>query len=325
MSDRLTIAFVGTGVMGAAMAGHLMDAGHRLVVFNRTKDKAGRLLERGAQWADSAGEAAASADVTITIVGYPGDVEAVYLGTGGIVERAREGALLIDMTTSTPTLAVRIAEAASARGVLALDAPVSGGDVGAREATLTIMAGGTAEAFERALPLFEVMGRTYTHAGGPGTGQHTKMANQIGIAGTMLGLVEALQYAKAAGLDLERTHAALSGGGANSWSWGAYGPRILSGDFAPGFFVKHFVKDLRIALDEARAMELRLPGLELAERLYAFLLDADGAELGTQALWLLYERRDLRAARRGRTPPRAPTSVRAVLPSPTSPVRSTAC
>jgi 3-hydroxyisobutyrate dehydrogenase len=290
MSDRLTIAFVGTGVMGAAMAGHLMDAGHRLVVFNRTKDKAGRLLERGAQWADSAGEAAASADVTITIVGYPGDVEAVYLGTGGIVERAREGALLIDMTTSTPTLAVRIAEAASARGVLALDAPVSGGDVGAREATLTIMAGGTAEAFERALPLFEVMGRTFTHAGGPGSGQHTKMANQIGIAGTMLGLVEALQYAKAAGLDLERTHAALSGGGANSWSWGAYGPRILSGDFAPGFFVKHFVKDLRIAIDEARDLGIELPGLELAERLYARLQEADGAELGTQALWLLYER-----------------------------------
>jgi 3-hydroxyisobutyrate dehydrogenase len=194
------------------------------------------------------------------------------------------------MTTSTPTLAMKIAEAAEARGLAALDAPVSGGDVGARNATLTIMAGGTLEAFERALPLFEAMGKTYTLAGGPGAGQHTKMANQIGIAGTMLGLVEALQYAKATGLDLERTHTALSAGGANSWSWGAYGPRILAGDFDPGFFVKHFVKDLRIAIDESCSLGLALPGLELAERLYARLADEGGAELGTQALWLLYER-----------------------------------
>lgn len=292
MAERPRVAFVGTGVMGAAMAGHLLDAGYPLVVFNRTREKAEGLLARGATWAGSPGEAASRTEMTITMVGYPADVEEIYLGADGIVERAPEGALLIDMTTSTPTLAVRIAEAASARGLLALDAPVSGGDVGARNATLTIMAGGDAAAFERAMPLFEAMGKTYTLAGGPGAGQHTKMANQIGIAGTMLGLIEALQYAKAAGLDLERTHAALSGGGANSWSWGAYGPRILSGDFAPGFFVKHFVKDLRIALDESRALGLVLPGLELAERLYARLQKADGAELGTQALWLLYERGD---------------------------------
>lgn len=290
MAARPTVAFIGTGVMGAAMAGHLQGAGHPLVVFNRTREKAGGLLAAGATWADSPGEAASRADVTITMVGYPADVEEVYLAPGGIIERAPEGALLIDMTTSTPRLAARIAEAAAVRGLAVLDAPVSGGDVGARNAALTIMAGGQAPAFERALPLFEVMGRTFTHAGPAGAGQHTKMANQIGIAGTMLGLVEALQYAKATGLDLERTHAALSGGGANSWSWGAYGPRILAGDFAPGFFVKHFVKDLRIALEEARALGLSLPGLELAERLYARLQDADGAELGTQALWLLYER-----------------------------------
>jgi len=290
MTDRPTIAFVGTGVMGVAMAGHLLDAGYPLVVFNRSRAKAEPLLVRGAKWADSAGEAASRADVTITMVGYPHDVEEVYLAPDGIVERAPDGALLVDMTTSTPTLATRIAEAAAARGLATLDAPVSGGDVGARNATLTIMAGGEGSAFERALPLFEVMGKTYTHVGLAGAGQHTKMANQIGIAGTMLGLIEALQYARAAGLDLERTHAALSGGGANSWSWGAYGPRILAGDFAPGFFVKHFVKDLRIALDESRALGLELPGLELAERLYARLLDADGADLGTQALWLLYER-----------------------------------
>ncbi len=293
MPDRPTVAFVGTGVMGLAMAGHLLDAGFPLVAFNRTPEKAAPLLAGGATWADSAGEASAQADVTITMVGYPTDVEQVYLGEGGIVERAREGALVIDMTTSTPTLAIRIAAAASERGIAALDAPVSGGDVGAKNATLTIMAGGERPAFERAMQLFEVMGKTFTLMGGAGSGQHAKMANQIGIAGTMLGLVEALQYAKAAGLDLELTHAALSGGGANSWSWGAYGPRILGGDFAPGFFVKHFVKDLRIALDESAAMDLRLPGLELAERLYSRLQDADGADLGTQALWLLYDRGDV--------------------------------
>ena len=292
MSDRPTVAFIGTGVMGAAMAGHLLDAGYPLVVFNRTREKAEQLLARGAKWADWAGEAASRADVTISMVGYPNDVEEVYLAPGGIIERAPAGSLLIDMTTSTPTLAVGIAEAAAARDLQALDAPVSGGDVGARNATLTIMAGGEQEAFERALPLFEAMGKTFTLMGGPGAGQHAKMANQIGIAGTMIGLVEALQYAKSAGLDLHQVHTALSGGGANSWSWGAYGPRIMAGDFAPGFFVKHFVKDLRIALDEAHAMELRLPGLELAERLYSWLQEADGAEYGTQALWLLYERGD---------------------------------
>lgn len=209
MTDRPTVAFVGTGVMGASMAGHLLDAGFPLVVHNRTREKAEPLLDKGAEWADSAGSAAARADITITIVGYPHDVEQVFLGPAGIVDEAPVGALLIDMTTSTPTLAVRIAQAAASRGLTALDAPVSGGDVGARNATLTIMAGGDRAGFERALPLFEVMGKTYSHMGGPGAGQHTKMANQIGIAGTMLGLIEALQYAKAAGLDLEKTHAAL--------------------------------------------------------------------------------------------------------------------
>jgi 3-hydroxyisobutyrate dehydrogenase len=289
MAARPTVAFVGTGVMGAAMADNLMQAGYPLVVHNRSRSKAEPLLAAGASWADSAGDAASRAEITITIVGYPHDVEQVYLGTDGIVDRAAQGALLVDMTTSTPSLAMRIAAAAAARGLTALDAPVSGGDVGARNGTLTIMAGGERAGFERALPLFEVMGKTYSHMGGPGAGQHTKMANQIGIAGTMLGLVEALQYAKAAGLDLEKAHAALSGGGANSWSWGAYGPRIIAGDFAPGFFVKHFVKDLRIAIDEGHRLDLALPGLELAERLYTRLMEHDGAELGTQALWLLYE------------------------------------
>lgn len=284
-----TVGFIGTGVMGASMAGHLIDAGYPLVVYNRTPERARPLLERGARWADSAGAVAASSDVVITIVGYPSDVEAVYLGEGGIVSRAREGALLIDMTTSTPSLAVRIVAGAAARGLQALDAPVSGGDIGAREARLTIMAGGEADAFERAEPLFSAMGRTWTLAGGPGAGQHTKMANQIAIAGAMLGTMEAFAYAKAAGLDLETTLGAISAGAAGSFSMSTYMPRVIAGDMAPGFYVKHFIKDLRIALDEAAALGLDLPGLTLATRLYERLSAEGGAELGTQALWLLYD------------------------------------
>jgi len=285
------VSFIGTGVMGASMAGHLLDAGYPLIVFNRTKTRADGLLAAGARWAESAGEAAAQADVVITIVGYPADVESVYLDPDGIVAQAREGALLIDMTTSTPSLAVRIAQAAQDRGLEAIDAPVSGGDVGAREGTLTIMAGGSDAAFGRAVPLFECMGRAWTHVGGPGAGQHTKMANQIAIAGTMLGMVEAFSYASAAGLDAQTTLRAIGAGGAGSWSMANYVPRIINGDFAPGFFVKHFIKDLGIAIGEARQMGIVLPGLELAERLYRRLAEEDGgAELGTQALWMLYER-----------------------------------
>jgi 3-hydroxyisobutyrate dehydrogenase len=289
MSEKPVIAFIGTGVMGRSMAGHLLAAGYPLVVFNRTRARAESLIERGAAWAESAGDAASRADVVISIVGYPADVESVYLAPGGVVELARPGALLIDMTTSTPSLAVQIAEAARARGLGALDAPVSGGDVGAREARLTIMVGGDAEAYERALPIFEVMGKTVTHMGGAGTGQHTKMANQIAIAGTMLSVVESLAYARAAGLDPERVHGAISAGSAGSWSMSNYGPRILSGDLAPGFYVKHFIKDLRIALVEAEAAGVDLPGLALAKRLYERLAEEGGADLGTQALWQLYQ------------------------------------
>lgn len=289
MSEKSVIAFIGTGVMGRSMAGHLLAAGYPLVVFNRTEARAEPLLARGAEWAASAGEAASRADVVISVVGYPADVESVYLAPGGVVELARPGALLIDMTTSTPSLAVRIAEVARARGLSALDAPVSGGDVGAREARLTIMVGGDAEAYERALPIFEVMGKTVTHMGGPGTGQHTKMANQIAIAGTMLSVVESLAYARAVGLDPERVHGAILAGSAGSWSMSNYGQRILSGDLAAGFYVKHFIKDLRIALAEAETAGIELPGLALAKRLYEQLADEGGAELGTQALWRLYQ------------------------------------
>ncbi|PKQ37396.1 MAG: oxidoreductase [Actinobacteria bacterium HGW-Actinobacteria-1] len=283
-----TVAFIGTGVMGHSMAGHLLEAGYPLVVFNRTRERAAGLIARGARWASTAGEAASLADITITIVGYPTDVEAVYLESGGIIERAREGSVVIDMTTSTPTLAARIATAAASRGVLALDAPVSGGDVGAREARLTIMVGGDDAAYDRVLPLFQVLGKTVTHMGGPGLGQHTKMANQIAIAGTMLSVVEALAYAKATGLDAERVLGAISAGSAGSWSMSNYGPRILAGDMAAGFYVKHFIKDLRIAVAEAEAVGLELPGLDLARRLYERLADEGGQDLGTQALWQLY-------------------------------------
>ncbi|TLM98110.1 MAG: NAD(P)-dependent oxidoreductase [Actinobacteria bacterium] len=284
-----SVAFIGTGVMGAAMAGHLMDAGFELRVHNRTRSKAEPLVERGAVWCDSPGDAAEGADAVITMVGYPSDVEAAYLGDGGIIARASEGALLVDMTTSSPALAERVARAAGARGLASLDAPVSGGDVGARNATLTIMVGGDDDAFERATPLFSAMGKTVTLHGGPGAGQHCKMANQIAIAASMLGLAECLEYARQSGLDPEKVIATLSGGSAQSWTLQNYGPRVLAGDFAPGFYVKHFVKDLRIALASAEAMRADLPGTALAKRLYETLAANGGSELGTQAICLLYE------------------------------------
>ena len=223
------------------------------------------MLARGAEWAESAGEAARGADVVITMVGYPSDVEEAYLGADGIIASADSGTLLIDMTTSSPALAGRIASAASARELVALDAPVSGGDVGARNATLTIMVGGDEEAAERAMPVFSAMGKTILRHGGPGAGQHCKMANQIAIAASMLGLAECLAYAVAAGLDRTRVLETLAGGSAQSWTLVNYGPRVLAGDFQPGFYVKHFVKDLRIAIASAEGMRIDLPGLELGQ------------------------------------------------------------
>ncbi|HSK48527.1 MAG TPA: NAD(P)-dependent oxidoreductase [Coriobacteriia bacterium] len=282
------VAFVGTGVMGSSMAGHLLDAGYPVTVYNRTKAKAQPLLDRGAAWAGTAGDAAAAADVVITIVGYPADVEEVYLGAGGILERAREGALLIDMTTSAPSLAQRIARKAAVRGLRPLDAPVSGGDIGARNATLTIMVGGDAGAFADAEPVLRVLGRSVVRQGGPGAGQHAKMANQIAIAGSMFATVEMLAYARAVGLDPATVLESVTAGSAASWSLENLAPRILRDDFAPGFYVKHFVKDLRIALVAAEAVGATLPGLDLAKRMYEHLEASGGGELGTQALWLLY-------------------------------------
>ncbi len=283
------IGFVGTGVMGRSMAGHLLDAGYSLRVHNRTREKAAGLVDRGAVWCEAPADVAEGAAAVITMVGFPADVEQVYLGDGGLVERAARGTLLLDMTTSSPMLAQRIHAAAVAAGVRALDAPVSGGDVGAREARLTIMVGGEPVDFAEVEPLLRVMGPNVVLQGGAGAGQHTKMSNQLAIAGCMLGVCEAMAYAEAAGLDPARVLESIGAGSAASWSLANYTPRMLSGDFAPGFYVKHFVKDMRIARDSAAEMGIDLPGLDLVLALYERLAERGGADMGTQALYLLYK------------------------------------
>jgi 3-hydroxyisobutyrate dehydrogenase len=285
----LSLAFIGTGVMGRSMASHLLKAGHTLHVHNRTKAKAQPLLDAGARWHDTPAAAAAQADFVFTIVGFPTDVEETYLGTGGIIAAARPGAVLVDMTTSSPQLAQQIAAAAAARGLAALDAPVSGGDVGAREARLVIMVGGDAAAYARAEPLFRLMGQNIALHGGPGAGQHCKMANQIAIASIMMSWCEALTYAQRAGLDPARVIGSIGGGAAASWSLNHLAPRALKGDFAPGFYVKHFLKDMRIALESAEAMRLDLPGLKQAKQLYDEVAARGWADEGTQALLKLYQ------------------------------------
>jgi 3-hydroxyisobutyrate dehydrogenase len=288
MSDKPPVAFIGTGVMGRSMAGHLVAAGHPLHVFNRTKDKAKALLDAGAHWHSSAARAAEQADVVITMLGFPYDVEQTYLGADGIIEKARPGALMIDMTTSSPPLARRIFEAASAKGLHALDAPVSGGDVGAREARLVIMAGGDAVAFERARPVLSLLGKNLALHGPAGSGQHCKMANQIACAVGMVAWCEALAYAKRAGLDPAKVHGSISGGAAGSWAMTHLGPRALSGDFAPGFYVKHIRKDIGIAIESAEEMGLELPGLDCARMLYDRVAGNGWEEFGTQVLYRLY-------------------------------------
>jgi 3-hydroxyisobutyrate dehydrogenase len=288
MSSLPSIAFIGTGVMGRSMAGHLQRAGHPLHVYNRTQAKAQALIDAGAKWHDSAGSAAAAADVVITILGFPTDVEETYFGAGGVIERARPGALLIDMTTSSPVLARRIAAAAAGRGQAALDAPVSGGDVGAKEARLVIMVGGDEAAFARARPLFDLMGKNIARLGPAGAGQHCKVANQIAVAVAMVSWVEALAYAAKAGLDPTQVHASISGGAAGGWAMTNLAPRALSGNFAPGFYVKHILKDMRIALESAAELKLELPGLAVAKQLYDRVAAKGWEELGTQALYRLY-------------------------------------
>lgn len=291
MPSPQALAFIGTGVMGRSMAGHLLRAGHALHVHNRTPAKARDLLTAGAHWHDTPGAAAAHADFVFTIVGFPEDVEAAYFGPGGILAAARPGAVLVDMTTSSPALAQRIAAAAAARGLAALDAPVSGGDVGARDARLVIMAGGAPATFERARPLLALLGQNLALHGGPGAGQHCKLANQIAIASLMLSWCEALIYAQRAGLDPARVIGSIGGGAAASWSLNHLAPRALQGDHAPGFYVKHFQKDLRLALESAAALGLELPGLARARQLYEEVAARGWADCGTQVLYRLYAER----------------------------------
>ncbi len=284
------IGWIGTGVMGEPMAGHLIKGGHYVTVFTRTKSKARELIHTGAEWANSPEEAAKSKDFVCTMVGYPEDVRNVVFGKDGIVNTLEPGSTFIDFTTSKPSLAIKIAEALQKKGVSSLDAPVSGGDVGARNSTLSIMVGGDEKAFNRAKPIMDQLGKTIILQGGPGAGQHTKMCNQIQIAGTMVGMVEALVYGTKAGLDLETMLRSISGGAAGCWSLDNLTPRILKGDMEPGFFVDHFVKDMGIALEEAQRMHISLPGLALVHQLYVSVQALGAGHKGTQALYLALQR-----------------------------------
>jgi len=279
------VGFIGTGVMGSSMAKHLQAGGHELHLYTRTKEKAQPLLDLGMIWHDTPGELAAVCDAVFTIVGYPSDVENIYLGSEGLVASARQGTYLIDMTTSSPSLAIRIHEAAAAKGLFALDAPVSGGDIGARNAALSIMVGGDEPVFEAVKPLLNLMGKNVLLQGGPGAGQHTKMVNQIAIASNMVGVCEALVYARSAGLNLENVLRSIETGAAGSWSLSNLAPRIVAGNFEPGFFVKHFIKDMGIALDAAEEMGIDLPGLALARKLYDTIAEAGLGDKGTHALY----------------------------------------
>ncbi len=278
------IAFIGIGVMGGPMARNLMKAGYALAVYTRTAASAAKLADEGARLCGSIAACVAGCDAVITMVGYPRDVEEVYFGEGGILQTAPAGAYLIDMTTTDPAISARIYEAASAGGRHALDAPVSGGDTGARNATLSIMAGGDEADFNACKPLFDAMGKTVLHVGGPGAGQHTKMANQIALAGAIAGVCEAIEYARGNGLDPARTLETLSQGAAASWQLSNNGPRILDSDFAPGFYIKHYIKDLRIAVGNCAGAEVTAGVL----RMYEALAEQGMGDLGTQALIRYY-------------------------------------
>ncbi|KRL93556.1 NAD(P)-dependent oxidoreductase [Levilactobacillus hammesii] len=286
----MQIGFIGTGVMGTGIVLNLLKAGQSVVVYNRTKAHAQKVLDAGATWADTPQVVAQQAPLVMTMVGYPSDVEAVYTGENGIFAGIQAGSIVVDMTTSTPALAVKLTALAHDHDVQALDAPVSGGDVGAQNATLTVMVGGDRAAYDRVLPVFQQIGQRVNYFGTAGKGQHTKMANQIMIAGTMTGLTEMLVYAKAADLDLPQVLTTLSSGGADNWSMDNYVPRILKGDYTPGFFAKHFLKDLRIALQEADRMHLDLPATKQAKLLYEAMVDDFGlGNDGTQGLIKTYE------------------------------------
>ena len=290
LPGKTRIGWIGTGVMGNSMAGHLLAAGFAVSVYTRTKAKADALVSKGAGWAESPKAMAQQCDVIFSIVGFPSDVRDVMLGANGALAGSKAGNILVDMTTSEPSLAVEIAEAAKAKGVFSVDAPVSGGDVGAKNAALSIMIGGDKQVVEALQPCFQAMGKTIIHHGAPGAGQHTKMVNQILIASNMVGVCEALLYGYKSGLDLNTVMQSVSVGAAGSWSLSNLGPRIMANNFDPGFFVEHFIKDMGIALDEAKRMNLALPGLAMSHQLYLALKAQGGGRLGTHALQLALSR-----------------------------------
>lgn len=282
------IAFIGTGVMGKSIIRHLLKAGYPVTVYSRTKSKALELLEEGANWADTTGEAVQNAQIIFTMAGYPADVESIYFGESGIFEAGKTGQILIDMTTSSPEIAKKIAAKAEELDMVSIDAPVSGGDVGARNGVLSIMCGGDKEVFNDIKPILSVFGKDIVYQGAAGAGQHTKMANQIAIATNMIGVCEAMVYAKKAGLDPETVLSSIASGAAGSWSLSNLAPRMLQGDFEPGFYVKHFLKDMDIALKEAEMMHLELPGLQLARSMYNELVSEGFGDKGTQVLYESY-------------------------------------
>ncbi|MBW1775314.1 MAG: NAD(P)-dependent oxidoreductase [Deltaproteobacteria bacterium] len=282
----MKIGWIGTGVMGTSMAGHVQAGGNDLFVFNRTKKKAQPLLDKGAQWCDTPAQVAENTDMVFSIVGFPADVEGVYLGDEGILAGNGSCKVVVDMTTSQPSLAQRIAQEAEKKGIASLDAPVSGGDIGAKDAALAIMVGGEKATFDEVLPLFQLMGKNIAYMGAAGAGQHTKMCNQVLIAGTMIGVCESLLYAVKEGLDPQEVIDIIGKGAAGSWSINNLGPRIVKGDFDPGFFVEHFIKDMGIALQESAAVGLSLPGLALVHQLYMAVKAMGHGRLGTQALYI---------------------------------------
>lgn len=286
---KTKIGWIGTGVMGRWMCEHVMNKGFSMTVYNRTKEKAQPLLDKGATWVDSPKAVAENSDVIFTMVGFPADVRETVLGENGTLAGAKPGSVLVDMTTTEPSLAQEIYAKAKAKGVFSVDAPVSGGDVGAREARLSIMVGGDKEVVDALQPLFEAMGKNIVYQGGPGAGQHTKMCNQIVIAGTMIGMCECLLYGYKAGLNLETMLACIARGAAQCWALDNLAPRILKRNFDPGFFVEHFIKDMGIALDEAKRMGLSLPGLALVHQLYLAVQAQGHGRKGTHALLLALE------------------------------------
>lgn len=278
------IGFIGTGVMGASIVKHLLNAGHEVTVYTRTRSKAEALVALGANWAETPAQASKEQDIIFTMVGYPNDVEEVYCGPDGIFSTAQKGSIVVDMTTSEPTLAKKLYEQAKKVNVHSLDAPVSGGDIGAQNGTLSLMVGGDKEVFEEMKSIFETFGQNIVYQGAAGSGQHTKMCNQIAIASGMIGVCESIAYGLNAGLNLEDVLRSITAGAAGSWSLSNLAPRMLKEDLAPGFYIKHIIKDMKIALDEAERMNLQLPGLSLAKSMYDKLLEEGYGDNGTQAL-----------------------------------------